>query len=41
MSLKETELCLAVQILRWILVGMASVGFWPMVVYVYRYTFGG
>lgn len=39
MSLRETKLSLAGELLRWIVVGIAATAWWIMLVYAYRFTF--
>ena len=40
MSLRETKLCLAAEIARWLLVVILFCGAWIALVYAYRFTFG-
>ena len=39
-SLRETKLCLAAEIARWLLVVILFCGAWIALVYAYRFTFG-
>lgn len=40
MSLRETKLCMAAEIARWLLVVILSCVAWVSVVYAFRFTFG-
>lgn len=40
MSLRETKLCRAAEIARWLLVVILSAIAWVSVVYAFRFTFG-